>query len=77
VTSEVRPLLECFANGHSMDVIFVVADMLIEDANNDGELGEWFRSFNSQGALFVYFVCCLQWINLLFQVLLQVGYVHS
>jgi len=50
VTSELRPLLECFANGHSMDVIFVAANMLIDDGNNDGALGEWFRSLNSQGA---------------------------
>jgi hypothetical protein len=46
-TSELRTLLERFANGQSMDIIFDAANVLIDDANKDEELREWFKTLNS------------------------------
>jgi hypothetical protein len=46
-TAELRTLLERFANGQSMDIIFDVANTLIDDAIKDEELRDWFKSLNS------------------------------
>ena len=54
-TSELRALLECFANGQSMDIIFNAANTLVDDANKDEELREWFKTLNA----YVRKVCCL------------------
>jgi hypothetical protein len=37
-TSELRTLLERFANGKNMDIVFDAAKALIDDANEDTEL---------------------------------------
>ncbi|EPQ50351.1 hypothetical protein GLOTRDRAFT_141540 [Gloeophyllum trabeum ATCC 11539] len=42
-TSELRTLLERFANNQSMDSIIDAVNALIEDARNDQELREWFQ----------------------------------
>jgi hypothetical protein len=36
--SEFRELLECFANGQSVNIIFDPAEMLIDDGNDNEEL---------------------------------------
>ncbi|OAX34933.1 hypothetical protein K503DRAFT_774020 [Rhizopogon vinicolor AM-OR11-026] len=46
-TSELRELLERFANGHSMDGIFDACHVLIDDARRDEEFKDWFRHLNS------------------------------
>ena len=53
-TSELRTLLERFANGQSMDIIFDAANALIDDANKDEELRQWFKNLNA----YVHKVCC-------------------
>jgi hypothetical protein len=45
-TSELRTLLERFANGQSMNIIFDAANTSIDVVNNGEELREWFRSLN-------------------------------
>ncbi|KAI5993190.1 hypothetical protein EDC04DRAFT_2872684 [Pisolithus marmoratus] len=44
--SELRELLERFANGKSMDIIFDAADALIDDARRDEEFRNWFKRLN-------------------------------
>jgi hypothetical protein len=39
-------MLERFANGKSMDIIFEVAHTLIDDANKDEKLKVWFKDIN-------------------------------
>jgi hypothetical protein len=46
-TSELITLLESFANGQSMYIVFDAANALIDDANKDAELREWFKSLNA------------------------------
>ncbi|KZP14441.1 hypothetical protein FIBSPDRAFT_912787 [Athelia psychrophila] len=46
-TSELRTLLERFAGGQSMDVVFDAANALIEDAKADEGLREWFKSVDA------------------------------
>lgn len=46
-TSELRELLERFANGHSMDGIFDACHVLIDDARRDEEFKNWFRHLNT------------------------------
>ena len=46
-TSELRTLLERFANGRSMNIIFDAANALIDDANKDQELRKWFKNLNA------------------------------
>ena len=46
-TSELRTLLERFANGRSMNIIFDAANALIDDANKDEELRKWFKNLNA------------------------------
>lgn len=46
-TSELRTLLERFANGMSMDVIGDAMHALWEDAQKDEELRDWFRSVDA------------------------------
>jgi hypothetical protein len=50
-TSELQILLERFANRQSMDVIFDAANVLIDDANMDEELKEWFNTYSNQTAI--------------------------
>ena len=45
-TSELRTLLEPFANGQSMDIIFNAAN-LINNAQRDEELRNWFKELNA------------------------------
>lgn len=42
-TSELRELLERFANGKSMDTVFDAADVLIDDAKRDEEFRDWVK----------------------------------
>ncbi|KAF8148712.1 hypothetical protein B0H34DRAFT_668275 [Crassisporium funariophilum] len=42
--SELRTLLERFANGTSMDIIFDAVNALIDDTRRDEALREWFRA---------------------------------
>ncbi|KAH7912681.1 hypothetical protein BJ138DRAFT_1147826 [Hygrophoropsis aurantiaca] len=46
-TSELRALLERFANGQSMDIIFDAVNVLIDDGRRDAELRGWFKQFDS------------------------------
>jgi hypothetical protein len=46
-TSELRTLLERFANGHSLDGIFGAVDQLSTDAQNDEGLRNWFKELNT------------------------------
>jgi len=46
-TSELRTLLERFANGQSMDIIFDAANILIDDAHRDEDLRNWFKDLNA------------------------------
>ena len=46
-TLELRTLLERFANGQSMNIIFDAANALIDDANKDEELRKWFKNLNA------------------------------
>jgi hypothetical protein len=46
-TSELRTLFERFANGQSMNMVFGTANALIDDANKDAELRQWFKSLNA------------------------------
>lgn len=41
--SELRTLLERFANGISMNIIFDAANVLIDDSRRDPALSEWFK----------------------------------
>ena len=43
--SELRELLERFANGKSMDKIFDATDALIDDARRDEEFQDWVKRF--------------------------------
>ncbi|KDR72326.1 hypothetical protein GALMADRAFT_213339 [Galerina marginata CBS 339.88] len=43
-TAELRTLLERFANGKSMDIITNAIDALIDDANRDEALKQWFEA---------------------------------
>ncbi|KAI0311876.1 hypothetical protein OF83DRAFT_1068125 [Amylostereum chailletii] len=45
--SGLRLLLERFANGQSMDPIFDAVSRLIEDARNDEEFRDWFKSVDA------------------------------
>jgi hypothetical protein len=45
--SELRTLLERFANGKNMDIVFDAANALIDDAKKDEELRTWFTDLNS------------------------------
>ncbi|KAG6334324.1 hypothetical protein ID866_4769 [Astraeus odoratus] len=45
--SELRELLERFANGKSMDVIFGAANILIDDAKKDEEFRNWFKRMDT------------------------------
>lgn len=47
MTTGLRTLLERFANGQSMYVVFDAADALIKDAKNDEGLREWFKSVDA------------------------------
>ncbi|KAA1478008.1 hypothetical protein DENSPDRAFT_867808 [Dentipellis sp. KUC8613] len=46
-TTELRTLLERFANGQSMDSIFDAINRLVEDTRNDEEFRNWFRGVDS------------------------------
>ncbi|KAH7919183.1 hypothetical protein BV22DRAFT_1108163 [Leucogyrophana mollusca] len=46
-TSELRALLERFANGQSMDIVFDAANALIDDARRDEEFRSWFKRLDS------------------------------
>lgn len=46
-TVQIRTLLERFANGQSLDVIFSAIDNLIRDARSDEEFRAWFRSVDA------------------------------
>ncbi|KAI0043796.1 hypothetical protein FA95DRAFT_1498062 [Auriscalpium vulgare] len=46
-TTEIRTLLERFANGQSMDIIFDAINNLINDARNDDEFRQWFQSVDA------------------------------
>lgn len=46
-TVQIRTLLERFANGQSLDVIFSAIDNLIRDAGSDEEFRAWFRSVDA------------------------------
>lgn len=46
-TTELRELLERFANGHSMNGIFDACHALIDDARRDEEFKNWFRHLNT------------------------------
>jgi len=41
---ELRTLLERFANGTSMSIIFDAVNVLIDDSRRDPTLGEWFKA---------------------------------
>jgi hypothetical protein len=41
-TTELRTLLQRFANGQSPDIIFDALNILVDDANRDEELKDWF-----------------------------------
>lgn len=58
-TSELRELLERFANGKSMNIIFDATDALVDDARRDEEFRNWFKRLN----------------NYIHRVLLETGYV--
>ncbi|KAI6102700.1 hypothetical protein EV401DRAFT_2061139 [Pisolithus croceorrhizus] len=58
-TSELRELLERFANGKSMNIIFDAVDALVDDARRDEEFRNWFKRLN----------------NYIHRVLLETGYV--
>ena len=45
--SELRTLLERFANGESLQVVFDAANDLYRDAQEDAELRDWFRSVDA------------------------------
>lgn len=45
--SEIRTLLERFANGQSMSVIFDAFNALADDANRDEGLRDWFKSVDA------------------------------
>lgn len=44
---EIRTLLERFANGQSMDGMLDAANVLIDDANRDPELRQWFHDVDA------------------------------
>ena len=46
-TTELRTLLERFANGKSMDIVVDAGHALIDDAQRDPELKEWFKKVNA------------------------------
>ncbi|KIK80530.1 hypothetical protein PAXRUDRAFT_833465 [Paxillus rubicundulus Ve08.2h10] len=46
-TSELRQLLERFANGRSMDLIFDAVNALNDDARRDEEFRQWFRRLHT------------------------------
>lgn len=45
--SELRTLLERFANGASMDGVFDASNALIDDARRDEEFRNWFHRLNT------------------------------
>jgi Family of unknown function (DUF5923) len=45
--TQIRTLLERFANGKSMDIIIDSMDGLIDDTKNDEEFRQWFQSVNA------------------------------
>lgn len=57
--SELRELMERFANGKSMNIIFDATDALIDDARRDEEFRNWFKRLN----------------NYIHRILLEAGYV--
>lgn len=57
-TSELRTLLERFANGKSMDIVFDAANALIDDANKDQELRDWFKSLDAYVRKVSTRICC-------------------
>jgi hypothetical protein len=77
-TSKLRTLLERFANGQRMDIIFDAANTLIDDENKNEELRDQFKSLNSYvrklRCLLVLFLFCIC-LRTPSQVLLQAGYV--
>ena len=46
-TTELRHLLERFANGQSIDPILDATNVLIDDANRDPEFRDWFRDVDA------------------------------
>jgi hypothetical protein len=81
-TSELGTLLECFANRQSMNILFDVANALIDDANKAAELREWFKSLNAyvrkvrlRARIYLLSAICLTRSLFLLQILLQAGYV--
>ncbi|KAI0057660.1 hypothetical protein BV25DRAFT_1970625 [Artomyces pyxidatus] len=46
-TTQLRTLLERFANGQSMDIIFGAIDDLVQDARNDEEFRHWFEGVDA------------------------------
>ncbi|KAI0296913.1 hypothetical protein B0F90DRAFT_1953317 [Multifurca ochricompacta] len=46
-TVQIRTLLERFANGKCMDIIFDAINNLIDDAKNDEEFRKWFQSVDT------------------------------
>jgi len=46
-TTELRTLLERFANGKSMDIVVDAGHALIDDAQRDPELRDWFKKVNA------------------------------
>lgn len=45
--TELRTLLERFANGTSMDIMFDTVNVLIDDARRDDGLRHWFQSVDA------------------------------
>jgi hypothetical protein len=45
--TELRTLLERFANGQSMDPILDAMNVLIDDANRDPALRDWFKEVDT------------------------------
>ena len=59
-TSELRTLLERFANGRSLGTIGEAMQMLYDDAQQDEELRNWFRSIDTYvHKVSLLCICCL------------------
>jgi hypothetical protein len=74
---ELRILLERFANGQSIDPILDAFNVLIDDANRDPELRDWFKDVNAYIRKVSVYDVSVYDLNLIIfsQVLLEAGYV--
>lgn len=60
-TSELRTLLERFANGRSLGTIGEAMRTLYDDAQQDEELRHWFRSVDTYvRKVSQWYICCLR-----------------